>query len=240
MLRLTFMGLVICLSSNFMVGAESYRSTLSIVGGNSDARGQLHIVLRNGKSTTVSAFSLRHPDGAIEIEEFLPPKQSGILPGVNYDFAFPLNPSASDVERNVNSYSITGVVFADGSSEGLAADVNQIVTLRAGRAYGLRQLLPTLEGLRHSQKGTLAEDIHAAAAAIASRPLTLEDGTQATGLFANGLQSAHRLTAGQLEKTENLMRASSSDNGDKATSLLERLISDHKITLAGMENSTIR
>lgn len=212
--------------------ANTPQSTLAIVGTELDPHGQLHLRLRNEKHAPVCAFSVRYPDGQLVIQEFLPPKQTGIFPGATYDFVV-----TSDTSTNESAFTITAVLLTDGVGDGLSHDLDEINTLRAGRAYRLKQLAPVLETLRHSPNETFVEDLHRAADAIKNMPLTLEDGTQATGLFANGMQSAGTLTANELRKAEVVLR-SAPVTADTPTRLLDNIISDHKVTVAALEKGT--
>ena len=214
--------------------ATPSQSTLTIERRGVDSAGRLHISVKNTSEAPVTAFTVRYPDGQLVIQEFLPPKQTGILPGESYDFVVAPESGVSTGNDAITSYHITAVLRTDGATDGSTEDLNMMFTLRAGRAYRLRQVLPVLEELQHVARPTYLEHVEQSMEIINTMPLTLNDGTAAIGLFANGMQNVNTLTLHELRKIVAVGRSGGPDL-DAPTQLLQNLISSHRIMLKAME-----
>lgn len=154
-------------------------------------RGQLHMVLQNKGAIPVVAYTYKSLGGKTTTEEFFPPRQSGILPGSQFEVQMPADPDPTKAIPQINAIAITAVLFADGSYEGLASDVAPLAAVRKGRLLQAQRLLPLVQDIEPSPDASLTGAIQHAIASISEMDLTLADGSQAKGLFASGIRSVN-------------------------------------------------
>src|SRR5712692_6194307 len=85
--------------------------------------GALHITLENRAHQPVLGFCMKSRTATLILQEFAPPRYSGILAGSSFDTTLAIDPSLAHPETEVSSFAITCVLFEDGSTEGDNSDL---------------------------------------------------------------------------------------------------------------------
>jgi hypothetical protein len=160
----------------------------------------LQVALRNTAPQIVRAFCTTFDGSGVELTELLPPRQTGILPGQTYLVRSDLGPEVKVPEAAAASFSVTCVLFDDGSREGLPEHLSMMSALRRGRELQEARLAPLLQSLMSAPDDNLGAAVVQTIDQIRGMDITLEDGSRAVGLQANGIRSANTLLTRGLER----------------------------------------
>lgn len=127
--------------------------------------------------------------------EFLPPMSNGVPPGESREFSFNVpNKSGGEGAAPVpcTALQMYAALYEDGSSEGDPQRIAAMKTMGLARIIQLRRIIPILEQVSNASVNTSdqIQAVQTAADQIAALPLTLNDGSTAEGLVANGVQQS--------------------------------------------------
>lgn len=185
--------------------------------------GLLHIALKNEAPLGVRGFCMSAGPGSFNMVQFFPPRAAAIAPGASYSTDLAISDGSDS-----GSFAITCIMLDDGLIEGSDESAEAMKRFTAGSEYQVRRLLPLLDNVGSSDNANLGAAIRKAVESIKTMGLTLEDGTQATGLFANGVRSTSNHLMNELLRAESY--ATQFGDITRARKHLELLASEHRIT----------
>lgn len=210
--------------------AQTHSISLGVSEGRIDAVSkQLHLRLENRGTFEVTAFMIKTPYESF-IQEFLPPRV-GVLPHASYDFVLTTKATES---LNLSAYRVSALLSVNGIEEGDEGDVANIRLLRTGRAYRLSRLLESLEALRRSPDSALGEGFRRLLAQLSGSSPTMDDGTQAVGFFANGINNANTMIRVEVERAA---AVASTGYNEQARVVLSNAIARHTSILDALHRS---
>jgi hypothetical protein len=149
---------------------------------------RIDIQLVNTSRKTIRNFCMAMDASRVLLQEVLPP-HDGILPGAT--FVTSVESTPAHAANEAKAFTITCAVFNDGTNEGLPKHVQMMKELRAGRAYQTERLAALVNELYLHKDTEIDGAIREAVARVTAADITRQDGTPASGLFANGMRSAN-------------------------------------------------
>ncbi len=149
------------------------------------------IQLTNTASRTVVAFSIPNMEGSgFQTLNFYPPAMPGIAPGAVFEVSMPRRVTGKNGKATLEDYTPSAVLFADGASDGDAAQLRAIDQMRTGNADELERLMPLLNAVRTSSDERTAAALQACAANTAGRLADLYKTEMPNPLYNGGRISA--------------------------------------------------
>ena len=182
-----------------MISATGQILPLAVTSARASGLG-VEIVVRNNSSKPITGFCERTERNGMTLRELLPPHQ-GVLPGASYTELIPFPElSSAEMQRELLSFSISCVASSDGVSGIWPEDVESMSQIRAGRAFQASRLKNFLIAITDSSNDQFQTTVQATISTIAATDITLDDGSQAQGLFASGIRSTNTMFLSRLQQ----------------------------------------
>lgn len=211
---------------------------LTILRLSVDSKSLLHLAVLNKHESAAVAFVLSHDDQE-EIQEFLPPLSDGIGVGQTFDLVLPFYNATPDVPLNlpqldIQKYTLEAALFADGSSQGSKLALEHLNLIRQGRLYRLKRVMPILGRLKLTPDDDFRPALDKAITAVVGMDIRLDDGSNAKGLFANGIRSGGTTVLQSLMRIRDVSNESTTGARSQLLMVLatQEVVSSHLLTTA--------
>jgi hypothetical protein len=169
-----------------------------------DEGGQVvKLVYRNHGPRTIGAIVIRASsfNHSLSYSEQFGSEDKGVVPGGEYVRRIRKPDevkSVADAQSMLSEYRVAAVVFDDGSAQGDQHDLDDLEAFRAGEEHQLSRLRSVLRELSASADGEFISQAQRLADRVQAIDVTLEDGTKATGEFANGVRAGNHYVISML------------------------------------------